>query len=456
MTARRRAMTALACAAASVLGAPVAAEPGKVIRVEHYDPSTIPSRGPVAAPVTVELFFAPSINGALRMPAYRHLEALAQAHPTRLRILYRVVRRGAQPPGPQLPTLALEAWAQGRFFEFVREVHSQRTTMTREQMLDLARRVGLDPVRAERAITDDRYGEVLTENERRLERLGGSASPSVFFNGRSPRSSLSSMTEGDYAAAYQDAYQRALDLLDRGVEQRDLMRAFESQRTDTQPRIVTAKVEDDAVVESFEHALADPPLDLRGLPSYGDPAAQAALPIIVLCRPNDSGCMPLLRVIRNLHGIYRGDVRILWAPWFRVDREDAAELTLLGDAALCAEQVGSNADDLDASPGFSWITEAYTQLARLHGRRLVPDRLIDSISTKLRIDPQALSACRARISSLTLEWIEAARRAGVETSPAIVIGGRIYHALSDSGAIQRLIEAELAPGVLGRCTTTGC
>ena len=43
-----------------------------------------------------------------------------------------------------------------------------------------------------------------------------------------------------------------------------------------------------------------------------------------------------------------------------------------------------------------------------------------------------------------------ARRSGVPRSnAAVVIGGRIYTGLSDPTLIQELVEAELAPGVLG-------
>ncbi len=351
----RRALVALALVLhGSAIGAPEA-KGGQVVRVEHYDPSTTPASGPANALVTVELFFAPSINGAVRLPAWRQLEALQQRHPTRVRVIYRVVRRGAQPPGPQLPTLALEAYAQGLFFEFIKELHGQRSTMTRDQMLELARKVGLDATRAERAITDDRYGEVLTHNERRLERLGGTSSPAMFFNGKPARGSMSGMAENAYELAYNDAYERARELLDRGIARKDLLSAFDAATLDgTQPAVVTAgQIDDESIVETSEHPLATPPLSLAGLPSFGDPDAAAPVPVVVVCRPNDSTCTQLLRIVRNVHNIYRGEIRLVWAPWFRVDRDDAAELTLLGDAALCAEQIGSNPEDFDATPAGS-------------------------------------------------------------------------------------------------------
>lgn len=452
----------IACvlAAMPAMAAPTVTPPlGKSVRVEHYDPATTPARGPANAPVTIELFFAPQIRGGTTngLPVYRQLEALQQKHPTRIRIVYRVVRRGAQ--GPQQPTLALEAYAQGKFFEMVAALHAQRVNMTRDQLLDLAKKAGLDPQRADRAIVEDRYGSVLDDNERRLERLRGTTAPMVFFNDKPLKTSLSSLTDNELEAAYADAYDRAIDLLDKGIAQKELLAAFDSQiLQDIQPVVVTASpLDDNFEGEIVDHPLANPPLSLTGLPSLGRPDAHAPVPIILLCRPNDDKCNAMMRIAPKLNKIYRGEVRLVWAPWFDVlRREDAAELTLLGDAALCAEQVGSSPDDMDASPGWLWVSEMFSQISRSHGRRSAPDKLIDSVAQRLSIDPTALSACRARMANTTLDWIESARRSGVVGSPAIVIGGRIYEGLNDETAIKTLVEAELAPGVLGRCATTGC
>jgi hypothetical protein len=140
----------------------------------------------------------------------------------------------------------------------------------------------------------------------------------------------------------------------------------------------------------------------------------------------------------------------VWAPWFDVGRSDAADLTMLGDAALCAEAVSSNQGELTPSPGWVWVKEMYAQTARVHGKKSTADALIDGVAARLDVDLRALSACRARIASATLGWIADARRAGVPRAGiAVVIGGRIYSGLADQALILELVEAELAPGVLG-------
>jgi 2-hydroxychromene-2-carboxylate isomerase len=456
-------LASLCLAAAALRGAPASATPkarapGGVVRVDHYDPQAMPAKGPANAMVTVELFFAPSTNNNASLPALRQLEALQQKHPTRMRLVYRIVQRSAQPPGPQLPTLALEAYAQGKFFEFIAALHAERMTLTRDKMIELARKVGMDPARSERAISDDRYREVINGNEHRMDRLRGTAAPIVFFNAKPVRTSARSTSDADYENAYQEAYDRARELVDKGVETKDLMSVFEGQVRDSGVPIAIpiGASDEDFVGDPTEHPLASPPLTLTGLPSLAAPDAKAPVPLVLLCRPNDTSCNSTMRVLRKTADMFRGEIRVVWAPWFDVTREDAAELTLLGDAALCAEQLGSSPDDFDASPGWQWVVETYSAIARQHGRRVPPDKLIDSVTAKLRIEPAAMSACRARMAKTTLDWIASARRSGVAGSPALVIGGRIYPGLSDDKVINQLVEAELAPGMLERCATSGC
>lgn len=452
---RRAAVLACCLAAMPATAAPA----GEAVRIEHNDPAKTPAKGPVNALVTVEIFFAPSIDAARRFPAYRQLEALQAKHPTRVRLVYRIIRRGAQPPGPQLPTLALEAYTQGKFYELLALVHAQRTTMTRDQMLDLAKKAGVDPGRADRAIAEDRYGEILDTNERRLERLHGTSAPMVFFNGRPLASAISSLRDETLEAAYAEALDRAKDMLDRGFAQKDLPHAFDlvAKQQVNDVIVLTRSDEEPYDRQVVDHPLASPPLALAGMPSLGRAGASGAGVVVVLCRPTDERCNVLIRIAPRLSKIYRGDVRVVWAPWFDVlTRDDATELALLGDAALCAEQIASSPDDLDTSPGWLWVTELMAQAGTSRGRSLSADGLIDSVAERVGVGHGALSACRARMAGTTLDFIEAARHAGVTRSPAIVIGGRIYEGLDDQAVIQALVEAELAPGVLGRCATTGC
>ncbi|HEU0033757.1 MAG TPA: hypothetical protein VFQ53_24185 [Kofleriaceae bacterium] len=444
--------------ALSSAAAAAPARTGEVVRIEHRDPTTAPSRGPSTALVTIELFFTPKTNALVRMPAYRALERLQANHPTRIRLIYRVLKRGAQ---QQISIAVLEAHAQGLFDEFMEALHADKTTqmLGKDKIVELAKKVGMNLPRLEAALTEGRYTEVFDDNDHRLERLAhGTNEPNALFNAKVPRASLGAPSDADLEREYQSAYDRALELLDRGVPQDRLLPAFEDQALrSVQPFIVASGSSDDDYEsgEPIDHRLAKPPLELRGLPTFGKPEAKTAIPVVVLCRPNDTACYNLMRTVRRLPEIYEDDVRVVWAPWFDVTRDDTAELTLLGDATLCAEQIGSS-DDMNASPGWQWINKQLQHTTNAHGRRIPAEKLIDAVAAELEIDSARLSACRARMANTTLDWIGKARKSGVTRSPAIVIGGRIYEGLTDNNLIQQLIEAELAPGILARCATFGC
>jgi hypothetical protein len=420
---------------------------GTVVRVEHRDPATAPTRGHPDALVTIEYFFLPQVQAGQRLAAYRPLERLFAKHPARVRIIYRVVKLNN---AVQLPVAALEAQAQGKFFELMEALHTPRpnTIMTRDQVIELARGIGMDTSRLAAAISDGRYSETFLANERRMQRLGA-AQQTVVMNSRLVRVS----TDAEFETEYDKAYDRAQAMIDQGYDARELSKVFDEQERridkDKPIAIPTVPSEDDVEGDN-EHRLANPPLELAGLPSFGKPDAEAPVPVVVLCRPNDSQCVGLVRVVRRqVQDIYADEVRAIWAPWFDVAGENAAELTLLSDAALCAEQVGSSPDELYASPGWRWITKQLDQASRSHGRRVPAEKIIDNVANELDVDSQRLSACRARMANASLEFIAKARRSGVTRSPAIIIGGRIYSGLNDDSTIRKLIEAELAPGVLG-------
>ena len=88
----------------------------------------------------------------------------------------------------------------------------------------------------------------------------------VFMNDKPMRTSLNNIPEGDYETAYLDAYDRARDLLDRGVAPKELMAAFDAEvLRGVQPLVITSGPLDDDETEGGSHPLADPPLKLAGL-----------------------------------------------------------------------------------------------------------------------------------------------------------------------------------------------
>jgi hypothetical protein len=431
---------------------PAASAPkGGVVQVEHRDPSALPTRGPLNALVTIEMFFSPGQNS--RVGAYRYLERLQANHPSRIRLIYRIVESGGQ---ARLPRAALEAHAQGKFFEFMDALNTAKDPrMPDKDLIELAKKIGLDVERLMAAIARPprAYDEVLQANElRRKQRLhGAQALPSVLFNGRPASSPLSAMGMADLENQYKMAKEYAEDLLDRGADRGTLADALDELSEPTQDIIVApGPTDEDLGDDPGEPVLASPPLELRGLPSYGP--VEAATTIVVLCSPTSSNCIGPMKTARNIRDWYPESVRVVWAPYFDLTREDAAELSLLADAALCAEKVGITLEDRDetfgnaASPGWRWVEAV---LGENNRRRVTPDKILDKIADKLRVDRRAFATCRAQLAGTSIGWIEGARRSGVRVTPSTVVGGRIYGPINDHNTLQLLTEAELAPGILG-------
>lgn len=430
----------------ALLAVPASGAPGEVVRVEHRDPSALPSRGPSNAPVTIELFFTPGPQS--RQTAYRMVEHLAAEHPTKIRLIYRIV---AGSNSARFPYAALEAQAEGKFFEFMEQFHKAATSssgLTDQALAEIAKRVGLDAGRFAAALKGPAaYRRVLDANNRRSKQRRASALPSVLFNGRLPQRLLTALGPQDLEREYMAAKDLAEDELDRGVDPAviaDPPIAASPQDIVVMPGATDEELE----APPAEPPLASPPLELDGLPSFGPPSA--GVTIAVLCTPKSDKCAQPLRAARITQDLYPEAVRVVWAPLFDVASDDAAELGLLADAALCAEQVGTSSEsdfESPSSPGWRWVEVMASEATPRH-RRISGDQLIDKVATKLHVEPRAFATCRARLAGTAMAWIESARHAGVRTTPSTVLGGRIYGPITDWNTLQLLVEAELAPDVL--------
>ena len=439
---------ALVVACIAAFAQPATSAPkGTVVRVEHRDPTALPSRGPVNALVTIELFFTPGQSS--RVQAYRYVERLQANHPSRIRLIYRIVKSGGQ---ARTPFAALEAHAQGKFFEFMDAINAARPNLPDKDLLDLAKKIGLDTERVAAAMAKPGvYETVVDANERRRgQRIRGQpALPNALFNGRLPATQFSALGMNDLEREYKTARELAEELIDRGADAGSLADAFDELTQLPQEIIVQPGITDDDMGDEVgDPVLATPALDLRGLPSYGP--GEAATTIAVLCNPLSANCKHPMRAARIIQELYPESVRVVWAPYFQLSLEDAADLALLADAALCAEKVGVTVErDVDfvgaGSPGWRWVET----MLETNRNRISPDKVIDKIAEKLRVDGRAFATCRAQLAGASVAWIEAARKSGVRVTPSTVVGGRIYGPITDRNTLQLLVEAELAPGLLG-------
>jgi hypothetical protein len=447
---------AIALAVSAAHGAPATKqaardEGGSVVRVEHRDPTALPARGPTNAIVTVEIFFTP--GPTWRRETFRYLEKLQANHPSRVRLVYRIVKGSMA----RFPYAALHAYSEGRFFEFLDALHGAPRALDDKALLELGRKVGLDPERLLAAITRPpaAYDKLLEANQRRLRkrtRSNGSQMPAVLFNGKAPTMLVANMRTDELEREYTAAKDAADELLDRGVTREELAAAFDQIITLPEDIDVTLGAIDEELEDvSTKPHLATPPLSYAGLPSHGP--ANAAITIAVLCSPTSLNCSSPLATAQRVADLYPEQVRVVWGPYFDVGRDEAANLSLLADAALCAERDGGRAVDREDtwdpqdSPGWRWVKQVLVETAsRVRSKSI--DDAIDRVVGKLRVEPRAFATCRAQLAGTSIAWIEAARRAGVRTSPATVVNGRIYGPITSHETLQLLVDAELAPGLL--------
>ncbi|CAN5699448.1 hypothetical protein BH11MYX1_BH11MYX1_53050 [soil metagenome] len=428
--------------------------PGDVVRVEHHAVDALPTLGPVTASVTIELFSAPVQRQRRREIGL--VETLQAKHPGRIRVIYRIVKATGS---SRLHYAALEAYAEGKFKPFLDALDAaSRTNLTDAALLELGKSIGMDPQQLALAIANPPpgYDRVLDANQRRLkQKVRGGGLPLILINGKAPRSwsSLADL-EIEYAAALEAAE----DLLDRGAEPRTLPAAYDQLTAPNPLDLAIPAGNTDETVDDLPDVppIATPALDLRGMPSLGP--ANAQVTIAVLCSPASLNCTKALNAAEVAQEVYSESVRIVWAPFFDVAREDAADLGFLADAALCAERVGTSSDDLDSpgSQGWRWVESmiAESNLGR-RTRKPSPELLLEKVSDKLHVDKQAFAACRANQAGAAIHWIEQARHAGVRTSPSTVVGGRVYPSITDASTLQQLVGAELEPGDCPGCLRLG-
>jgi len=410
-----------------------------VTRVDHRPPDEPPSVGPRDAPVTIELFIIPSNPNSTA--AYRNLIELQDRHPRRIRLVIRPLERQTQVLAPEA---ALEAHAQGKFFEFMDAAAEAGRVLHEQDIAAIAAGVGVDMAKVRRAWEDERHEPELEANERRRIHRHGRNTPEMLLNGVPAPRPVGSMGMEELEEAYQDAYGKAQELIAQGVPVALLPHILADEEPQPWVPINLGQIDDPDPTEPpppAEPFLLRRPLDLRGLPSEGEPTAP--VPIVVLCNLRYQSCVRQVQNAVRIAEQFPDEVRVVWHPLYAESAEEVASLDLLHRAALCAEGQGA---------GWRWVEQALVRTQRSHGRSSDPREEIDEIAGQAEVDRPKLDRCLATGDSLAARRrVRAAVAAGVNHAPAVVVGGRIYMGgLQEVRGLQMLIEDELRPGLLER------
>lgn len=458
--------------AALLVPAVAVASPGHAVRVDHHIADDAPSLGPHDAPVTIELFFTPGAVNA--HDAYRTLKAVQANHPTRLRAVFRPVRRNQN-----TPAIALAAQQRGKFFDLMDALSASSIAPTPAATIEIAVKVGLSRSAVERAHLDDGITAALDANEQRRVRLGANTNPELVINGRPLGSTLhaSTATVENLDAQYKIALEDARRALGEGIPARALSQWGEQraacgddalsdqpplageaddENNDDEPptfawRLAALLVRgtgcpvaphmpstlDEYNPDAPPHRDSAPllarPLPADGLPSYGP--ADAPVPIFVVCNIRGRFCNDQRDLARHVADNFPGQVRVVWVPWVDLALDGADRDLTLAQAALCANAEGD---------GWGFLDGAKT--AGVNGRNGVD---LAVIATNAGFDADALVACASGEPMGARAAVEAARAAGIGYGPTVVIGGRAYlGGFSSDRAAATRVSAELAPGLL--------
>jgi predicted DsbA family dithiol-disulfide isomerase len=432
-----------------VLIATASAEPAprnNVVRVEHRPADHNPGLGPTTAPVTAELFFVPGQVESNR--AYRRLVELQSRHPRRLRVVFRVITRQAQ---VVVPIAALEAYAQGRFDEFMDAILAARSgTVRREHLAEVAEAAGMEPARLEQAIDRahdrDQLPDPLRANERRRLRRGANNVPDLLLNGIPVGQPMPGLDVDELEQYYDAAYDAALELLGDGVPEDRIVEqtVLASLPTAGVTEYPAGPVDDLArgeVGPADPPALLASPLELSGLPADGP--VDAPVEVVLLCNLKYDTCNKQLDdITHRLRELFPDEVRVVFHPWFDPQVDGNHDAAVLHRAAMCAEQQGA---------GWTWVEEAVRQVRRQPGDGSM-DAIIGKLAELTAVDPDRLDRCLAAGKDAdVIARVGGAIASGVTHAPAVVVGGRVFlGGFTDWRAVAPLVEVELAPGLLGR------
>ncbi len=426
--------------------APAELEPRpESVVVVHDPPSDVPVYGHRYAPVTVD-FFCSLADQYYARNVYALLMELAKRHPHRLRIAYRLV----DPIGRSfVAEAALEAFAQGRFHEFIAEVlspTSRRRILKPSDLAEPAKAAGLDQSRLALALADGRHVAAIEAADRYKRRRRITTRLALLFNGKEPARPARRMQLDDLEEAYDEAYSRAEDLLDRGVP---LSRLYQR-----------ALIELDASMPpvAIPHGMVDNPPKgtrpssklytrkiVRGLTSEVDAHARGAespeVVLVFFCSFQSRYCARANNAVEKVLDTYPDELRVVFRDMFDETDPRQPDVRLLHEASRCAEESGVY---------WEFFDHAFRNLQGRRRARSLSEPDFRAMAESIDINADAFMSCIAerRHEGDVERALRKSKAAGITHTPSIVIGDRLYVGVLGEKHLRELVEEELRPGLL--------
>ena len=412
--------------------------------VFHDPPSEMPVHGHRYAPVTVD-FFCSLADQYYARSVYTLLMELAKRHPHRLRIVYRLV----DPIGRSfVAEAALEAFAQGRFHEFIAEILSPMSgqrILKPEDLTAPAEAVGLDAKRLMTALREGSHVAAIVAADRYKRRLRITSRLALVFNGKPTREPARRLSLDDLESAYDEAYARGRDLLDRGVPLSSLYERALLDLDRARPLVAIPRgMVDNPPKDARPKRRVQTPRLVQGAASevdaHGRGAEHPEVVLALYCSFQSRYCALVQSALERARNTYP-ELRVVFHHLFDETDPRQPDVRTLHEASLCAEEQGAF---------WEFFDHVYQNLQGRRRPRRIGEAEIRHIAESIGIQPGAFLSCvKERRHQGDIERaLRAARAAGITQTPSVVASGRLYAGGIGEKYLRELIEEELRPGLL--------
>ena len=145
-------------------------------------PDSVMSRGPVAAPVVLELFA--DLQSPVTKPTVDVVNELMRRYPDRVRLQFRNFPLSFHPQAAIAHEAAMTAARDGRFWEFVAYVLDHQDSLREQDLIALAGRLGIDATKFEQTLHGHRYAPRVEADVQAGQQRGIRGSPVILVNGK--------------------------------------------------------------------------------------------------------------------------------------------------------------------------------------------------------------------------------------------------------------------------------
>ena len=164
--------------------APTAKSDDTIARIK-LDPAGVPTLGPDRAPVTIVEFIDYQCPFCGR--AHKTIDQVMAKYGDSVRVAFLQNPLSNHKDAPLAAQAALAAAAQGKFKEMHELLLANQRALKRDNLVAYAGQIGLDVATFEEALDSGRYAQQVQANQQTAARIGATATPFFFVNGRTLR-----------------------------------------------------------------------------------------------------------------------------------------------------------------------------------------------------------------------------------------------------------------------------